>query len=189
MNVKSDTREKILKTASSLFQKQGYNATGLNQIIKESGAPKGSLYYHFPNGKEELALESIKLVNGFIKKNLVLGLSQIEDPSLGIQLLLKEIAKGILGDKQFYLSVSLLSLETCETNETLRKACEEAIDSWIGIFSDKLIDSGFGEDRANKYAITIQLMIEGAITMSLVKKDTTPLLIVADQIPYLLKNT
>jgi len=41
----SETRAKILLTMARLIEKQGYHATGLNEIIKDSGAPKGSLYY------------------------------------------------------------------------------------------------------------------------------------------------
>ena len=55
----STAREKILQTASELMEKQGYHGTGLNEIIQRSGAPKGSLYYYFPEGKEQLASETI----------------------------------------------------------------------------------------------------------------------------------
>lgn len=55
MKEKTSDRDNILRTASRLFRKQGYHATGLNQITAESGAPRGSLYYYFPGGKEELA--------------------------------------------------------------------------------------------------------------------------------------
>ena len=70
MNNKLDTRDKLIKTASRLFGIQGYHATGLNEILKESGTPKGSLYYHFPNGKEELALEAIKLASENIQREI-----------------------------------------------------------------------------------------------------------------------
>jgi TetR/AcrR family transcriptional repressor of lmrAB and yxaGH operons len=59
MSEKINTKEKFIETASRLFEIKGYNATGLNEILSESGAPKGSLYYHFPKGKEQLALEAV----------------------------------------------------------------------------------------------------------------------------------
>ena len=48
------TKQRIVAAAADLIHCQGFNATGMNQIIKESGAPKGSLYFHFPQGKEEI---------------------------------------------------------------------------------------------------------------------------------------
>jgi AcrR family transcriptional regulator len=50
------TKQKILDTASRLFHQQGYNSTGINQIIKEAGVAKGSLYHLFKS-KEELCVE------------------------------------------------------------------------------------------------------------------------------------
>lgn len=46
-------RDKILSTATELFQSQGYNSTGINQIIEEASIAKGSFYYNFKS-KEEL---------------------------------------------------------------------------------------------------------------------------------------
>lgn len=65
-----DSREKILAAATRLFQLQGYYGTGLNQIIKESGAPKGSLYYHFPDGKEQLAIEAVNEMSHYIRMKI-----------------------------------------------------------------------------------------------------------------------
>ncbi|MDQ2717139.1 MAG: TetR/AcrR family transcriptional regulator, partial [Chloroflexota bacterium] len=53
------TREQIIEATCDLLEAQGYHATGLNQILAESGAPKGSLYYYFPQGKEELTAAAI----------------------------------------------------------------------------------------------------------------------------------
>ncbi|NRY56442.1 TetR/AcrR family transcriptional regulator [Clostridium acetobutylicum] len=71
MKHKNDSREKILIAAAHLFQTKGFNATGLNEILKEKWFPKRFLYYYFPNGKEELALEAIKVSTQNIKSNLM----------------------------------------------------------------------------------------------------------------------
>ena len=55
----SNAREQILQTTCNLLEKQGYHGTGLNEIVKESGAPKGSLYYYFPEGKEQITAEAV----------------------------------------------------------------------------------------------------------------------------------
>lgn len=52
-------REQIIETANRLFYNQGYNLTGINQIIEEAGVAKASLYYHFPS-KEDLCVEYLK---------------------------------------------------------------------------------------------------------------------------------
>ena len=65
---KLSSKNNIIATAARLFAKQGYHGTGLNQITQESGAPKGSLYYYFPKGKEELAIACVDLLRRRLKK-------------------------------------------------------------------------------------------------------------------------
>ena len=54
-----DARTRIVETASRLFYKQGYNSTGINQVIKEAEVAKASLYQYFPS-KEDLLIEYLK---------------------------------------------------------------------------------------------------------------------------------
>jgi AcrR family transcriptional regulator len=62
MKQTSEVRERIVGTASRLFYQQGYNLTGINQIIAEADIARGSLYQHF-SSKEELLLEYVRRVN------------------------------------------------------------------------------------------------------------------------------
>ncbi len=48
-------RERIVQTALDLFYRQGYLATGINQVIAEAGVSKNTFYYYFPS-KEDLCL-------------------------------------------------------------------------------------------------------------------------------------
>src|SRR5664280_2263180 len=55
----TDTRERIINASGELFRRQGYSATGVKQIVAAAQAPFGSIYHHFPGGKEEIGVETI----------------------------------------------------------------------------------------------------------------------------------
>src|SRR3954465_13853809 len=59
------TRDRLLDASGELFRRQGYAGTGVKQILAEASAPFGSLYHHFPGGKEELGAETIRR-SGFL---------------------------------------------------------------------------------------------------------------------------
>ena len=63
-------KQNLVRTAMRLFRRQGYASTGLQQIVAESGAPKGSLYHYFPSGKEALGEAAIALAGGMIREML-----------------------------------------------------------------------------------------------------------------------
>ena len=76
----TSVREHIVETACRLFYTQGYNLTGINQIIEEAGVAKASLYYHFPS-KEDLCVEYLrKRYEIFWAGILVRALEGITDP-------------------------------------------------------------------------------------------------------------
>ncbi|WUI70359.1 TetR/AcrR family transcriptional regulator [Nocardia sp. NBC_00403] len=59
MAPRTGSRQRFLDAAADLFYTQSYHATGSNQLVAAGGAPKGSFYFHFPGGKEQLAAEAL----------------------------------------------------------------------------------------------------------------------------------
>ena len=59
MPERGETRRRLVETTAQLLQRQGLNGTGVLEVLRESGAPRGSLYFHFPGGKEQLTVEAI----------------------------------------------------------------------------------------------------------------------------------
>src|SRR5258708_19735339 len=57
----SDSKGKTLAAAAKLFRQQGYHGTALHDILAASGSPRGSLYFHFPKGKEEIGEAALTL--------------------------------------------------------------------------------------------------------------------------------
>lgn len=194
MDDKISTRDRIVTAATVLFQLKGYHATGLNEILRKSNAPKGSLYYYFPDGKEQLALEAINLTKSFIEKTINERLVTIQDPVKSIERSIEEMADNLYvqdDDEISFrstkkVSINLIAMETATSNETLRKACESAFDAWQNAYTQKLIEGGFNREKAEKLGLVIETMIEGAIIMSLTKKSDAPLIEIAKQIPVIL---
>src|SRR5689334_21281371 len=60
----------LVRTAMRLFRRQGYAATGLQQILAESGAPRGSLYHYFPDGKESIGAAAVELAGELVAETL-----------------------------------------------------------------------------------------------------------------------
>jgi len=187
MNTNATTKEKFIETASKLFEIKGYNATGLNEILAESGAPKGSLYYHFPKGKEQLALASINLAGQKIRANINDDLDCFKNPVEAIKYNIEQLALIIDNEQRTRdISISLIALETYITSEALRKTCEDIFTSLETIYATKLINSGMNKDKANELGGVIATMIEGGITKSLTKKNGDPLRLISKYLSTLI---
>src|SRR6476620_11380254 len=70
----ASTREQMVSAMCDVMELHGYDGAGLNQVVEESGAPKGSLYHYFPDGKDGLAPAASKragrLVAGRIEQGI-----------------------------------------------------------------------------------------------------------------------
>ncbi|WP_303984942.1 TetR/AcrR family transcriptional regulator [Niallia circulans] len=187
----NNKKEAILSTATKLFQLQGFHATGLNQIIDESGAPKGSLYYHFPNGKEEIALEAIKRMRELVVEKMKADLYSGESPVAAFQQHVNSIANEFdqMGCSALEgLQISLIASETALTHETLRLACDATFTDWQALYTNRLEDFGFAEPLAKELGITLNAMIEGGCMLALTNKSSNPLRCISNQIAVLLKQ-
>lgn len=186
-NKKENKRDRILQAATSLFQRQGYHGTGLNQIIEESGAPKGSLYYHFPNGKEEMALEAIQKMKQHVLEETQVDLSGFDSPVEAFQHHINKIA-ALFDTKESVegLPIGLIASETAATNNNLRIACELAYKEWQALYTGKLEACGFERNKAEELSMTINAMIEGGCILCLTNESGQPLRSIAKQIPLLL---
>jgi len=186
MKRKQDTKDMILQSATRLFQRQGFNGTGLNQIIEESGAPKGSIYYHFPNGKEEIALEAISVMRELVLEGAEKDLSGKNSAKEAFQSYINNIA-AVFDKKDCVegLSIGLIASETASTHEKLRHACEMVFKDWQSKYAHILEQYGFEKERAKELGVTITAMIEGACILSITYQHGDPLRAIAKQLPLL----
>lgn len=189
MGEKRDSRELILATATRLFHLQGYHATGLNQIISESKMPKGSLYYHFPGGKEQLAIEAVNQMAVCIESEINRVMDRYEDVVEAFQAHIEEAVHNFDHyENHEGIHVGLIASETAFKSEPLRLACKKAFELWEATYQNKLLQGGYSQNEAIRLSIVISSMIEGAITHSLAYRNCNALKIAGEMIPVLLKK-
>jgi TetR/AcrR family transcriptional repressor of lmrAB and yxaGH operons len=181
------TRQIIVDTTSRLLETQGYHGTGLNQIIKESGAPRGSLYYYFPEGKEELAAEAILERARGLSANSRMLLAQGEDPAAAV----RRFFDGLIAyfESAQYCGgapLAAVALETAGSNERLRQACATAYDLLLAPFTETFEAGGFSPERAHALSTLVNAAIEGGVVLARAQHSTEPLRRVRDELLHLI---
>jgi len=170
------------------MEAQGYHATGLNQIIEESGAPRGSLYYYFPGGKESLAAEVVRRTGEEVETRIRVVLDSIDDPAEAIeQFMFRVIEHMVASDYRAGGPITTVALESATTSDPINTACQEVYESWREAFGEKLIRNGFDAARASNLSALIVAALEGGIVMSRTAHRPEPLVRVAAEVTRLLQ--
>ncbi|CAM4306992.1 MAG: TetR/AcrR family transcriptional regulator [Paenibacillus macerans] len=188
MSTRNHTRQILIETTAKLLQNQGYNATGLNQITQLSGTPKGSLYYHFPEGKEQLACEAVSHTKNVTLANLRSVLDSKADATQAVQELLMVLAEQVdRKNAELGIPLGVIAHETAGSNENIRKACCGVYNAWIAEFENKFVACGYAPEEAKEIAVSINALIEGSMIMCMTQRDSAPLRTAAKLVPRLLQ--
>ena len=185
----NEVRQRILTTAASLLELQGYHGTGLNQIVQESATPRGSLYYYFPEGKEELVSEAVALRTEAMAEYTRQYLEQFNDPIEAICALIVEISRNISKTNcNTGAPIAAVALEASTSSERIREACADGYSRLEEVIAEKLASGEFSTEEAAALATTINASIEGATIVSRVTRDPEVLVKLANHTKLLLQS-
>jgi AcrR family transcriptional regulator len=170
------TRDRIVETSAELFRLQGYNATGVKQIVTAAEAPFGSLYHHFPGGKEELGAEAVR-TSGAIYALLI---PAVFDPAPDVVTAVRDFFAGAAAhlaetDYADACPIATVALEVSSTSETMREACAEVFESWIEAGADRYEQAGVTRAKARELTIAMVCALEGAFVLARALRSTEPL--------------
>jgi len=183
-------RQAIIDAAVDLFRRQGYSGTGLNDVVRASGAPKGSLYHYFPDGKASIA-EAAVLEAGTRVANTV---EQLSAKATSCGELVKAHAVLLAGwmaksGWQDGSPVTTVILEMAPENAAVTEAGRQVFAAWRQVIKVQLIRDGFDDHRAERLAFLCTAVIEGALVQSRVEKSAQPLLTASEELGLLLEAT
>ena len=172
----NQTRERILTASEELFRRQGFMGTGLKQILTMAEAPFGSLYHHFPGGKDELAAETIRRAGDHYAAIVTGKLTETSDLVANVRSAFRA-AGQTLTDSEYAdaCPIETVALEVASTNEPLRLATAEVFDSWIVRLTALLALEGVEEPRARELAQVVICALEGAFILARASRTTDAL--------------
>jgi TetR/AcrR family transcriptional repressor of lmrAB and yxaGH operons len=171
-----DTRERMVEVTARLLARQGYHATGLAQVLTEAGAPRGSLYFHFPEGKEQMAAEAVRRLGEQLGAALQAKMDAKPDLRSGLQSVARMFARQ-LEASEFMLGcpVATTALEASDEAPALAAACADVFERWTAVLADRLKKERPRIAAPERLARTILSLIEGALLLARVRRSVEPL--------------
>ena len=180
-------REKIVRATASLLRRRGYAATGLAEIIAESGAPKGSLYYYFPKGKAQIAAEAVRYAGAKVRETIV-GLGADGAGPSDIVRRYGVLLGGWMAQSDFQdgCPIATTLLETAPQDADIAGAGRAAFADWTQALETPLMQAGLAPARARTLARLAMMSFEGALILARVECAQAAILLAADEIAALI---
>jgi AcrR family transcriptional regulator len=159
------TRERILFASAELFRRQGYNGTGLKQVVAEADAPFGSLYHHFPGGKQELGEEVIHKAGAFFQALVVAVYDEGATTEAAVRAVFSGAAETLEAtDYEDACPIATVALEVASTDDRLRQATAEVFERWTEAITERLGDRQQG--------LALIAALEGAFILCRASRST-----------------
>jgi TetR/AcrR family transcriptional regulator, lmrAB and yxaGH operons repressor len=176
-------RTRMIESAALLMRERGVQATSFSEVLAHSGAPRGSIYHHFPGGKAQLIEEATRYAGEFTAAGLVAALEQ-PDPAAAIHMF-AGMWKRILSRSDFEAGCPVVAA-TLEGDPVARGAAAAAFTRWEELLADAFERRGLGAERAQSVATIFLASIEGAVVLSRAQQSAAPLERVATELERLL---
>lgn len=171
------TKKKLVDATAVLLRRQGYHATGLSAIVDESGAPRGSVYFYFPGGKDELAVAAIEQAGVEWRARLEAAIVGTKDLGAAIDAIVKTLADD-LADSNWENGCPVAAVALESPSELVRAAVAKHFDEWQHDIAERVVTFGLPAAAAKQFAIVALAATEGALLLARTQRSKRPLLAV-----------
>jgi AcrR family transcriptional regulator len=164
----------MIVSTALLVRERGARATSLDAILEHSGAPRGSVYHHFPGGRAQLLREATQYAGDYVARQLEREAGS--DPLAPLETLFDEYRNNLLAtDFRSGCPVVAVAIESSEEGPDLRDSTLAAFERWRQAIASSIERSGVAPARADELAIHGIAAFEGAIILSRAYRDLEPL--------------
>lgn len=170
------TRERIVTAMAELMRRQGYGVTTVKQVSELAHAPMGSLYYHFPQGKQQIAAAALRAAGAAYIQLLPLLLDPYDDLRAAVPAAFTEAAEQM--ERAGWINmcpVVTIAGEIADSEAALREVTAEIIESWVRECTDYFTGRGLDAAEARRFGFALLSALEGAFILSRALHSTEPL--------------
>jgi TetR/AcrR family transcriptional repressor of lmrAB and yxaGH operons len=176
MTKATDSKGKTLAAAARLFRQQGYHGTALQDILEAAGSPRGSLYFHFPKGKEEIGEAALTLAGEAVRA----AIAHVAETSDNSEEFLTRVARGMASnleksDFKEGCPIATTALETSAQSEVLGAATRDAFQRWEYEIKRGLERFGMKTGDADIVATAVLSQLEGALLLARTYRSLEPM--------------
>ena len=176
MAAEAKHRDAIVAAAANLFRQRGFAATGMNDIVAESGAPKGSVYHYFPEGKAQIGAAALALAGCTVRDRIKALADTEQDPAQFLRIVIENSALALTqSDFRNGCPVAAVVLDTPPTDARIMQSAGDALALWREVIAFVCVRSGISETRATFVASVAISVIEGALIQARATRDVAPM--------------
>jgi AcrR family transcriptional regulator len=171
-----DSKEKTVVAAVKLFSQRGYHGTALNDILDAGGSPRGSLYFHFPRGKEEIGEAASGLAGEAVRQVIANAAETSDNIEDFLTSIVQTMALNL--ERSGYSEgcpIATVALETAAQSEILGTAARNAFQSWEQELRRGLERFGIKTGDADLVATAVLSQIEGALLLARTYRNLEPM--------------
>jgi AcrR family transcriptional regulator len=171
----------MIRSSAALLRRGGLAAAGIPAVLQDSGAPRGSVYHHFPQGRDQLVAESMIWAGDRVTE-IFARLTSESTAAEAVEALCAFFADGMeRGDWMDGCPVAAVVLET-PPDASQMQIPRALYSEWTDALVGSLLRDGTTEGTARSLALTILAAIEGALLMSRAAASREPLDAIAGQL-------
>jgi TetR/AcrR family transcriptional regulator, lmrAB and yxaGH operons repressor len=176
----------MLASAAEVMRERGASGVTIDAVLARSGAPRGSVYYHFPEGRTQILTEALRYSGDAITATIDAAANH------GSREMLREFIElweGLLTDGDFHAGCPVVAaaISSDESDFQLTSEAGVILGRWCSALTRAFVNDGFDAEEAASLAVTSIAALEGAILLSRSTRCVRPLGQVGEQLEFLIK--
>ncbi|TQL69781.1 TetR family transcriptional regulator [Nocardioides albertanoniae] len=163
------TKQRMLVSAVTLLRERGSRGVTIDAVLAHSGAPRGSVYHHFPGGREQLVDEAARFATDFIS-GMITDLAA--EPTTALDRFI-DLWAQMLVDTDYRAGCPVVGVAIAAESDS--DLASDAFATWSGQLAEHYRADGLTESAATTLATSTIAAVEGAIILSRAERSTKPL--------------